>query len=55
MTTTSRAVDPPSVDKIQTADVIGDVFPLEQVGEALDILDSKIPARVAVRVALRLT
>ena len=41
--------------QVPTADLIGEVFSLEEVGEALDILDRKIPGRDAIRVGLSLT
>lgn len=38
--------------QIPTADLVGDVYELERVGEALELLDRKIPGRDAVRVSL---
>ena len=40
--------------RIPTADLVGEVFALEDVGEALDLLDRKVPGRDAIRVGLRL-
>jgi threonine dehydrogenase-like Zn-dependent dehydrogenase len=41
--------------QVPTADLIGEVFSLEQVGEALDILDRKLAGRDAIRVGLSLS
>jgi threonine dehydrogenase-like Zn-dependent dehydrogenase len=49
------AVDLLWAGRVPTSDLVGEVFPLEQVGEALDILDRKIPGRDAIRVGLTLT
>ena len=49
-----RAVELLWSGEVPTADLVGDVFPLEEVGEALDVLDRKIPGRDAIRVGLRL-
>jgi threonine dehydrogenase-like Zn-dependent dehydrogenase len=40
--------------KVPTADLLGEVFPLEQVGDALALVDRKFPGRDAIRVSLRL-
>jgi threonine dehydrogenase-like Zn-dependent dehydrogenase len=48
------AVDLLWAGRVPTADLIGEVFSLEQVGEALDVLDRKIPGRDAIRVGLTL-
>jgi threonine dehydrogenase-like Zn-dependent dehydrogenase len=49
------AVDLLWAGQVPTADLIGEVFSLEQVGEALDILDRKQPGRDAIRVGLSLS
>jgi hypothetical protein len=36
--------------QVPTADLIGEVFSLEHVGEALDVLDRKLPGRDPIRV-----
>ena len=41
--------------RVPTRDLLGDVFTLEQVGEALAVLDRKIPGRDAIRVSMSLT
>ena len=41
--------------QVPTRDLLGDVFALEQVGEALDLLDRKTPGRDAIRVSMSLT
>jgi threonine dehydrogenase-like Zn-dependent dehydrogenase len=48
------AVDLLWAGRVPTTDLIGEVFSLEQVGEALDILDRKTPGRDAIRVGLSL-
>jgi threonine dehydrogenase-like Zn-dependent dehydrogenase len=40
--------------RIPTPELIGEVFSLDQVGEALDLLDRKTPGRDAIRVQLAL-
>ena len=50
-----KAVDLLWSGKVPTADLLGEVFPIERVGEALDLLDRKIPGRDAIRVSLQLT
>jgi threonine dehydrogenase-like Zn-dependent dehydrogenase len=40
--------------QVPMADLVGDVFPLEDVGTALDLLDRKAEGRDAIRVGLRL-
>ena len=41
--------------QVPMADLVGDVFPLEEVGQALDLLDRKVPGRDAIRVGLKLS
>ena len=41
--------------RVPAGDLLGEVFALEQVGEALDLLDRKTPGRDAIRVSLTLT
>ena len=48
------AVDLLWAGQVPTRDLLGEVFELEQVGEALDILERKIPGRDAVRVSMSL-
>jgi len=50
-----KAVDLIWSGQVPMADLVGDVFPLEQVREALDLLDRKAGGRDAIRVGLRLT
>jgi threonine dehydrogenase-like Zn-dependent dehydrogenase len=40
--------------KVATADLLGEVFTLDRLAEALDLVARKIPGRDAIRVALRL-
>jgi threonine dehydrogenase-like Zn-dependent dehydrogenase len=40
--------------RIPTSELVGEVFTVEQVGEALDLLDRKTPGRDAIRVQLSL-
>jgi threonine dehydrogenase-like Zn-dependent dehydrogenase len=40
--------------RVPTADLLGEVFPLEKAGEALALVDRKIPGRDAIRVCVRL-
>ena len=40
--------------KVPTSALLGEVFPLEDVGEAFDLMERKISGRDAVRVSLRL-
>ena len=44
-----------NADKVPTAEMLGEVFPLEQFEEAFDLLTRKTPGRDAVRVALRMS
>ncbi|MFG1923414.1 zinc-binding dehydrogenase [Cryptosporangium sp. NPDC048952] len=41
--------------RVPTADLLGEVFPLEQLGDALDLVGRKVPGRDAIRVGVRLT
>jgi threonine dehydrogenase-like Zn-dependent dehydrogenase len=41
--------------KVPTAELLGEVFPLEQFEDAFSLLTRQTPGRDAVRVALRLT
>jgi threonine dehydrogenase-like Zn-dependent dehydrogenase len=41
--------------QVPMSDLVGDVFPLEEVGQALDLLDRKVPGRDAIRVGLKLS
>jgi threonine dehydrogenase-like Zn-dependent dehydrogenase len=50
-----RAVDLLWAGQVPTTELVGEVFPLEAVGEAFDLVDRKIPGRDAIRVGLRLT
>ena len=49
-----KAVDLLWGGQVPTRDLVGDVFTLENVGEALDVLDRKTPGRDAIRVGLSL-
>ncbi len=50
-----RAVELLWSGQVPTEDLLGDVFELEDVGTALEILDRKVDGRDAIRVGLRLT
>jgi hypothetical protein len=41
--------------RVPVGELLGDVFTVDQAGEALDLLARRIPGRGAVRVGLRLT
>jgi threonine dehydrogenase-like Zn-dependent dehydrogenase len=49
-----KAVDLLSSGQVPTADLVGEVFSLDRVGEALELLDRRIPGRDAIRVGLTL-
>jgi threonine dehydrogenase-like Zn-dependent dehydrogenase len=50
-----KAVELLSSAAVPTPELVGEVFVLEQVGEALEILDRKTPGRDAIRVGLTLS
>jgi hypothetical protein len=52
---TQATVDLLWADQVPTQDLRGEVFALEQVGEALELLDRKVPGRDAIRVGLSLS
>jgi hypothetical protein len=41
--------------QVPTTELVGEGFPLEEVGEAFALVDRKIPGRDAIQVGLRLT
>jgi threonine dehydrogenase-like Zn-dependent dehydrogenase len=49
-----RAVELLWSGQVPTKDLVGDVFSIEKVGDALDVLDRKTPGRDAIRVGLQL-
>jgi threonine dehydrogenase-like Zn-dependent dehydrogenase len=50
-----RAVELLWAGQVPTTELVGEVFPLEEVREAFELVDRKIPGRDAIRVGLRLT
>ena len=51
---TEGAVALINAGKVPTADLLGEVFPLDQFEEAFDLLTRRTPGRDSVRVALRM-
>jgi threonine dehydrogenase-like Zn-dependent dehydrogenase len=51
----TRAAELLAAGQVPTVDLLGDVFTIDTVGEAFDLLDRKIPGRDAIRVSLNLS